>query len=363
MNIGIIGTRGIPNRYGGFEYFAARLSVRLVERGHRVTVFCSHTQDYREPFYQGVELSFQWNPEKWMGTAGQFFYDLVCNLAGRRKKFDVILHLGYTSDAIWSLLWEPGRLHITNMDGMEWQRAKYSVPVRKFLRWSEKLAAKRSQYLVADSPVIDEYLKRLYRRPVALISYGADIPEFFKEQLPAQLDLSPGNYDLAVARMEPENNIETMIRAKTEDNSGIPLVIFANETHYGRTLKKKYEKYRQIRFMKPLYDNEILNSVRHFSRFYLHGHSAGGTNPSLLEAMACGCRIIAHDNRFNRAVTGENALYFHDAAGLAHSLMNPASLAGFHHKILENLEKIRNEYSWESVTDQYERLFIAAVQS
>jgi glycosyltransferase involved in cell wall biosynthesis len=362
LQIGIIGTRGIPNRYGGFEAFAGQLSVRLVDRGHRVRVFCSHDQEYQKPAYQGVELALTFNPEKWLGTFGQFIYDLNCNRKTRGDSFDVVLHLGYTSDSVWHWLWPDGPAHVTNMDGMEWQRAKYADPVKKFLRSAEIWAAENSHLLVADSTAVQQYLETRYKTPVRYIAYGATVPEQFNLPTLKQFNLAPGKYDLVIARLEPENNIDLAIRAKLKSGNSIPLVIIGNETAYGKKLLAEYKNHPLICFMKPCYDEEKLNTIRHYARFYIHGHSAGGTNPSLLEAMACGCRILSHDNPFNRAVLQEDARYFRDAEELDHLLNIAENDPGFERFTKSNLEKIRKNYSWDFITSEYERLFYEAVE-
>src|ERR1043165_2626210 len=144
MKIAILGTRGIPNQYGGFEQLATCLSLGLRDRGHEVYVYSSSRHNYQEAQWQGIHLIHQYDPEKRLGTAGQFIYDLNCILDTRKRNFDVILNLGYTSSAVWmGLFRKPARV-VTNMDGLEWKRTKYSAPVQKFLLYSEKRAVSNS---------------------------------------------------------------------------------------------------------------------------------------------------------------------------------------------------------------------------
>jgi glycosyltransferase involved in cell wall biosynthesis len=362
LYIAILGTRGIPNRYGGFEAFAEELSVRMVRRGHRVKVFCPSDQSYQDTHYEGVELSFQTDPVHRFGTAGQFVYDLNCNLHSREDQPDIVLHLGYTSDSVWYWLWSGKSVHITNMDGMEWRREKYSAPVRSFLRFAESLAAHHSHTLVADSRAVEDYLRLHYKTPVSYISYGAVIPDAFDPDPLSGFGVFPGKYDCLVARAEPENNLDTAIRAKLCDGTGLPLVIFSNNNSYRNDLKRRYSSESLIRFEEPLYDRQKLDAMRHFSRYYLHGHSAGGTNPSLLEAMACRCRIVAHDNVFNRSVLGSNACYFNNAGQLSALLAHDPDEVFFHTSVNNNLETISVHHSWELITDQYEALFQDSIQ-
>lgn len=356
LTIGIIGTRGIPNRYGGFEAFAEELSVRLVRRGHRVVVYVPHDHPWKEDSYRGVGLVRCHDPSAWLGAAGQFVYDLLCNLNARRNSCDLLLHLGYTSDSVWYRLWSPRAAHLCNMDGMEWQRAKYPAAVRTFLKRAEQWAARRSDLLVADSPVIRDYLASQYPTPVRFISYGATVQESFRPETVRGFGVEPGRYDLLVARMEPENNIRMALEARGNLGAEIPLLVFGNATSYGRKLQKEFGGAEGIRFPGSLYDTGKMNALRHFSRYYIHGHSAGGTNPSLLEAMACGCRIVAHDNAYNRAVLGGSAGYYTDAGSLSDLLTYPPGRI-FDEWTRENLAIIRTRHDWERITTEYEEAF------
>lgn len=356
LSIAILGSRGIPNRYGGFEACAAELAARLVKKGHRVVVYTGSDHPVKAAMVKGVERRLIFNPERWLGASGQFVYDLLCNLDSRKDRFDIILHLGYTSDSIWFRWWAPGSRHVVNMDGQEWKRAKYSRPVKAFLHRAERMATLRACSLVADSPVIMDYLAQAYPVPVTYIPYGAEIPA---QVAIGPADLVPGGYDLILARMEPENNIDMAIRAKIDAKDPVPLVIIGNENKYKRRLKRLYGHHRNIRFRAAVYETDVINAIRHHSRLYIHGHSVGGTNPSLLEAMACSCAIAAHDNPFNRSVLGEDGRYYKDVFQLQElfSGHNAEAYSGF---IRRNLEKIHARYNWDMVTDSYEQLFTDA---
>lgn len=359
LSIAILGTRGIPNRYGGFEACAEKLGTILVQRGHRVTVYSGSDHPYRENDWHGVRRVMAGNPERWLGTFGQFIYDLNCNLHSRREHFDVVLHLGYTSDSVWYRLWTRNSVHIVNMDGQEWRRSKYSRPVRAFLLHAERMATLRSRWLVADSGPIGDYLAGKYHLPVNYIAYGADVPLEWDEGIPAGMGLKVHGYDLIIARMEPENNIETAIRAKMGSGEEHPLVIVGNDNRYRRYLVRKYGDSRLVRFMEAMYDQPVLNSLRHYCRVYIHGHSVGGTNPSLLEAMACGCAVIAHRNPFNGFVLGEDAVYFSGVDELAGHFSSFA-VGSYDGLISRNLRKIREEYNWDAIATAYETLFYDA---
>lgn len=360
LSVAILGTRGIPNRYGGFEACAEKLGLALVNSGHKVAVYCAHDHVVKTSEWQGISRIMIKNPEDKLGTFGQFIYDLNCNLHSRKQDYDIVLHLGYTSDSVWFPLWTRKSIHMVNMDGMEWKREKYNRLTRQFLRFAERMATYRANTLIADNPAIEDYLKSKYSKAVAEIPYGAEIPGSCLVDELAGFELEAGRYDLMVARTEPENNLLTAIEAKVNSENDIPLVIISNENAYLNLLMKKYGQNARIRFLGPVYDPGRLCSIRHFARYYVHGHSAGGTNPSLLEAMACESQIIAHRNPFNSAVLEGQALYFSDKNELiAIFLKHPT------HKFVSwkeiNINKIRNKYNWEAVTVAYEQIFRNAI--
>jgi len=358
MKIGIIGSRGIPNRYGGFEQFAEHLAVGLSQKGLEVSVYCSHNHPYQKKTYKGVKLIKCYDPEDKIGIAGQFIYDLNCILDSHKRDFDIIYQLGYTSNGIWQWLLPGTSVILTNMDGIEWQRSKYSPIIRTFLRYSEKLAALRSHLLIADSPVISEYLKKKYQIPIKYITYGAKpVKETSKTKL-YDLGLKPNQYFLIVARLQPDNHIEEVIQGILLSESHNPLIIVGNhDSRYGNYLKKKYTDAR-IRFLGGVFDQLTLDSLRKYSKLYFHGHSAGGTNPSLLEAMAAGAKICAHDNAFNRSVLKRNALYFSNSESVCEIISNNSKRDWLWEQSIENnLNKIRENHNWEAIIYNYFELF------
>jgi len=175
MKIAILGTRGVPNYYGGFEQFAEFFSVYLVEQGHEVYVYNSHNHPYQEKTFHGVNIIHQKDPEHKMGTFGQFIYDYNCILDSKKRDFDIILQLGYTSNSIWFFLLPKKPIIITNMDGLEWKRTKYSRPVKQFLKFAERLAAVNSDYLISDSLGIKKYLAEKYAGHMVINIYGDNV--------------------------------------------------------------------------------------------------------------------------------------------------------------------------------------------
>lgn len=344
-----MGTRGIPNHYGGFEQYAELLATYLVKQGWQVTVYNSSEHPYKDKEYNGVQIKHIYDPESKWGTVGQFAYDFGCIKDIRKQRFDIVYQLGYTSSAIFNFMFPRGTTIVTNMDGLEWKRTKYSKAVQRFLMYSEKLVVRKSDFLIADSLPIQTYLRDKYNVTPFFSAYTATIPSSFNEKILECLNLQPGSYDLLIARMEPENNIRTIIKGCIQSKTERPLIIVGRISGtYGQLLSKKYGS-EKIRFVDAIYDKTILDTLRHYAHLYFHGHSVGGTNPSLLEAMACSCTIVAHDNQFNRGVLENDAMYFKDAASLA-GIINTAT--GSRLWANNNLDKIENFYSEDYVFSQ-----------
>ena len=368
MKIAFISTRGIPNNYGGFEQFAEYISVGLVRRGHEVVVYSPHFHPYREPDYKGVRIKHIYSPEKWMGSSvGSFFYDfLSLRDALKKEKFDIIYEAGYTS-IVPAYIWFNVKrikypLFTTNMDGLEYKRTKFNKWVQKFVFWEERMAVKHSHYLIAENMGIHDYYKEKYGKESKFLAYGADVHEDYDVDVLKEYGLEAGGYFIVVARLEPENNLFMAIEGYLASNQygKHPLVVVGKtNTPYGEHLVERYGRDRNIRFVGGIYDFRKLNSIRHYSYAYFHGHSVGGTNPSLLEAMASGCFILAHDNIFNRAVLGENALYYGSTDAVTEMLDGINQMVSAHKKEYteRNLEVIRRDYSWEKLVDEHEEYF------
>lgn len=357
MKIAILGTRGIPNHYGGFEQFAEFFSVYLVEKGHEVYCYNSHNHKFQEKTFHGVNIIHQNDPEHKFGTFGQFIYDYNCIMDSRKRDFDIILQLGYTSNSIWFFLLPKKPIIITNMDGLEWKRTKYSKPVQQFLKFAERLAANSSDYLVSDSIGIEKFLKEKYKKESTYIAYGAypfDLPneDFLKEY-----NVEKQNFNMIMARFEPENNLDMVLEGVAQSNDKTPiLVIGKHETKYGEYLKNKFKNHDNIRFLGGIYNLEHLNNLRYFSKLYFHGHSVGGTNPSLLEAMASQALVIAHNNDFNKGILNENGIYFSNPSEVKNILESVKKIDNLQ-KVQNNYQAIIKDFNWEKINGQYLQLF------
>lgn len=355
MKLAIIGTRGIPNHYGGFEQCAEYLAAGLVKKGMDVTVYNSHTHPYQKAEWRGVHLVHKSDPENKLGTAGQFIYDFNVILDCRKRNFDIILQLGYTSSSVWGRLLPKKAIVTTNMDGLEWKRTKYSKPVRKFLKYAEKLGVKYSDYLISDSVGIQKYLSQKYGMESTFIPYGADL--FLKNEVDtlSKFDLTPYNYNMLVARLEPENSIEIILDGVVKSQIDRKFLLVGNyKTHFGYYLKNKFKDNKNILFLGGIFDIHILNNLRYYSSVYFHGHTVGGTNPSLLEAMASDSLICANDNNFNRSILGSDAFYFLTAKNVSLHLQNIETNAETCIKMIQNnRKKVAEIYSWDNIVNQY----------
>ncbi|MFI1744762.1 DUF1972 domain-containing protein [Thalassobellus sediminis] len=358
MKIAILGTRGIPNHYSGFEQFAEFFSVFLAEAGHDVWVYNSHNHLYQEKIFHGVNIIHQFDPEYKLGTFGQFIYDLNCIIDSRKRNFDIILQLGYTSNTIWHWLLPKKPVIISNMDGLEWKRSKYSPLVRRFLKYAERLAVKTSDFLVSDSIGIQNYILKEYNSKSEFIAYGAELFKTPNEEILKLYDVEKYNYNMLVARFEPENNLEIILDGVAlSDDKTIFLVVGRHDANkFGRHLKNKFKNCKNIKFMGGIFNLEHLNNLRYYSKLYFHGHSVGGTNPSLLEAMASKALIIAHNNEFSKSILNDNAFYFENKEDVK-DFIETVDKNQNRNKIDNCYSKIDNEYRWEVINKKYLNFF------
>jgi len=361
MKIAILGTRGIPNHYGGFEQFADILSQGLVKKGHEITVYCSANHTYQKTEYKGVKLIHKFDPESQIGTIAQFLYDLLCMFHANKQNYDIIYMLGYTSSSVWKkFIFRKKAIIVSNMDGKEWMRSKYSSKVRLFLRHAEWLAVRYSDYLIADSIGIQKYIQDKYKKKSTYLPYGSYIFEEPVEKKISFFKTIAFQYDMLIARFEPENNIEMILRAFAASNTKRELLLIGNYegTEFGKKMFEQYSSDYRIRFMGAIYDQTALDNLRYFSNLYFHGHSVGGTNPSLLEAMGSSSLICYNDNEFNKAIVGLDGFAFKEYESLI-EIINTTQKYNHQDFILNNLNKISTIYNWKIIIDQYEKYFLS----
>lgn len=352
--IAIIGSRGIPAEFGGFETFAEHLALGLIDKGCEVTVFCESTQKYDKPEYKGVDLIYIRTPN--IVAVRSVWFDIVSILMTLRN-YDVVYMLGYHAGFGFFLPWLFRTNFWVNMDGLEWKRTKWSAFAKVYLRVNEWFAAKFAKKLIADAQGILEHLDSAYNigHKAVMIPYGAVMcDEQPKAEIVTEMGYSLNEYYLVVCRLEPENHVKEIIKGFVESNSKRQLVIVGDHkcgTQYVDELQKVADD--RVLFIGTIYDQEKLNALRFYCKAYLHGHSVGGTNPSLLEAMAVGNSVIAHDNIFNREVTGEQATFFGSSKELT-LIFNQRELKDDSEpQKLELKKRIETIYNWKIILDTY----------
>ena len=364
MELHILGTRGIPATHGGFETFAEQLSLFLVSKGHHVTVYCQlgpnepeFTDIWRDVYRVGLS-------EK-TGPLGTISFDFRSALIASRHRNATILTLGYNT-AIFSVIHRfRGVHHLMNMDGIEWKRQKWGRAQRLWLRVNEWCGSHLANALVADHPEIKNHLSpSVPSEKITVIPYGADTIEQADSEIVHKLGLEVGKYFLLVARPEPENSVLDIVKAYAQKPRSFRLVILGkylpDQIPYHAEVLKTSEN-TGILFPGSIYDTAKLQALRLHAAAYLHGHQVGGTNPSLVESLAAGNAVIAHDNRFNRWVAGPNARYFSSVDQLVIHF----------DELQENpwlLEKMRSEsklrhnlyFKREPVLEAYEQLLLGS---
>ena len=354
--ISIIGIVGIPARYGGFETLVEYLS-KYLNKQYDITVFCS-AKNYKHKLsnYNGVKLKYiNLNAN----GVQSIFYDIV-SIIYSIKFADTLLILGVSGCIILPFirLFSKKRI-IINIDGLEWKRDKWSKSAKWFLKFSEKLAVKYSDVVIVDNKVIQEYVKKEYRKDSVLITYGADHVKknMLTKELLSKFTFLKEKYAFKVCRIEPENNIHVILEAFKEFKD-INLVIVGNweNSKYGINLKKKYKKEKNIFLLDPIYDEKMLNALRSNCYLYIHGHSAGGTNPSLVEAMYLGLPIFAFGVQYNKETTQYKALYFDNKDELVNLLENIDD--DKLQSIAKDMKTVAEKnYTWEKISEKYSKLF------
>lgn len=360
IRLAIMGTRGLPARYGGFETFAEQISTRLATRGVDVTVFCPSPIKKSDEIYCGVQLKFVRFPS--LGQYSEMFWDVLCFCTARRS-FDVVYMLGVGGAFA---AWVPrifGAAVWINTDGIEWKRTKFTWPQRWYLAVAEAMSVLFADRIIADAAAIATYLRRRYclLRRVSTIAYGADLPnEQPDPHLIAEWNLEPERYYLVVCRLEPENHVHEIVQASEASSTRLPLVILGNVENpnsYVRALLSKSSE--SVRFLGTVFDQKKLTALRSYAKAYMHGHSVGGTNPSLLEAMACSNLIVAHDNPFNREVLGEAGLFFSNVDELKRTIASiDAGEVPIQAMRAAARDRIRERYLWDDIADTYRKLLV-----
>ncbi len=349
--IAIIGTVGIPANYGGFETLAENLARyhQYTNNPSSLTVWCS-SKGLRDQPDNYLSSSLRYINLNANGLQS-IPYDILSLLQVILLRYDRVLILGVSGALFIPFVRMFSRtIIITNIDGIEWRRSKWGKMAKAFLRISEALAIKFSHEIISDNEAITQYVEQQYKIKSHTIAYGGD-HALDKSEEPINCDL-PDYYSLALCRIEPENNIHVILEAFSNSNKNIVFIGNWDNSDYGISLKAKYEKFPNICMLNPIYDTKVLYHIRTRASNYIHGHSAGGTNPSLVEMMHFGMPVIAFDCSFNKYSTENRALYFDDSVSLRSilSVMDDDMVAEIGPKMLKIA---REKYTWDAIGRKY----------
>ncbi len=352
----IVGTVGIPAQYGGFE----TLAENLVRYHHdvclegQIVVYCSSRgNSARIPHHLGAVLRYM--PLNANGPMS-VLYDAVSLMAAAWSGADVILLLGVSGAFALPILRVFSRAKIvTNVDGLEWKRAKWTGFARWWLKQSERWAVSFSHVVIADNAAIAEHIERTYCREPIVIAYGGDHAVEVEARPLIGVKL-PERYALALCRIEPENNVEMILNA-FEQLGDMPLVFVGNWSNstFGQEMRRRYGNIAHLQLLDPIYEPAILRTIRGNAALYVHGHSAGGTNPSLVEMMHFGITVLAFDCVYNRFTTGGEALFFRGTDELKKTIetltREQCEAVG-----AAMLRLARERYTWQAIGREYFRL-------
>lgn len=352
--VAIIGTVGVPASYGGFETLVENIIGENVPENIEYTIFCS-AKSYKEqiPDYKGAKLKYI---NLKANGAQSTPYDIL-SMIKTTNKYDVALVLGVSGCIFLPIfrLWFRNKL-IVNIDGLEHRRDKWGKFAKWFLRKSETMAVHYADVVVADNKGIQDYVTDVYHKDSALIAYGGDHVERYVtdevlDRVLKEYGVEKEDYAISVCRIEPENNCHVILDAFSKTNKKLIYIGNWERSEYGKALKEKYSKFPNINIHSPEYNLDTLYALRSNAAMYIHGHSAGGTNPSLVEAMFFGKPILAFDVVYNRATTGEQAYYFKDSGSLL-KLINHEKLDGV---VMRSIAQ--KQYTWKKIASQYEALY------
>lgn len=349
----IIGTVGVPACYGGFESLVENL-LDYTPQDVEYTVFCtSKKYETKLESYKGAKLDYLDLDANGMDSIMYDYKSMKMSLDA-----DIMLVLGVSGCMFLPFIRRKfkGKI-ITNIDGLEWKRDKWNPLVKWLLHYSEKQAVKYSDVVIGDNKGITDYVKEAYKKEAVLIAYGGDhATKVTDDSLYEKYSFMRNPYAVTVCRIEPENNIHKILEAfcKLPENQ---LVIVGNwkNSEYGVLLKEKYSKYENIHLLNPIYENHEINWIRSNANLYVHGHSAGGTNPSLVEAMNLGLPVFAFDCVYNKATTLDKSLYWKEPEDLVNLIQKESFELG---RIGKKMKEIASdEYTWKKIAEEYNKLW------
>jgi glycosyltransferase involved in cell wall biosynthesis len=364
----ILGTHGVPATYGGFETAAENIGLHLRRSGWRVVVYCQVPGSGPEEtdLWWGLErIKIREKRSGWLGTSS-FDMKSIRHALRENQGHEVWLTFGYNTGIFDVAPRMRGIPNVINMDGMEWTRARWGWTKQAILLANERTAGLVGNVLVADHPEIARYLTRHFgKRRVVTIAYGAHEVKSAPEAHVRSLNLSPGNYAMVVCRPIPENSILEIVKAWSRRPRGMPLVVvgpYTDQYPYHRDVRAASSE--EVLYPGAIFQPERLSALRYHAALYLHGHTVGGTNPSLVEAMAAGNAVIAHDNVYNRWVAGQDNTFF----------TGPDDLDAILEQLLPDEDRRRSmgessrlrffqEFTWNKIGSQYDQVLRSCLAS
>lgn len=365
LTIAMMGTRGVPAAYGGFETAVEEVGARLVERGHRVTVY-TRGSSTRPKSHLGMSLvHLPALPHKQLETLSHTGLSVLHLLTHSRP--DVAFVFNAANSPFLPLL-RVGRVPVAlHMDGLEWKRSKWGSRGKAYYRWAEQLGVRSGDALIADAPGIANYYRHQFGVDTEMIRYGAPIlEETSSTGFEQHGGLAPGGYHLVVARFEPENHVLEIVEGYHRSSATLPLAVVGSAPYsaeYTRAIQAIADSDPRIRLLGGIYDQALLDSLYGNAATYLHGHSVGGTNPSLLRAMGAGTAVIAYDVEFNREVLDGAGWYFSTASGAAAAIERAEASPD---DVIATAARLRQRaaasFTWDDVADEYEELAMRLAQ-
>jgi glycosyltransferase involved in cell wall biosynthesis len=361
MRISIAGTRGIPARHGGFETFAQELAQHLASSGDDVAVYCQaeSPSGFRDRWNGIRRIGFSGLVG---GALGTVIFDFRCIVHVIKARPDVVLTLGYNTAVFCLLLRLFGIRNVINMDGIEWRRDKWGVVAKAWFRFNEWAGAKLGNWLVADHPEIKAHLSRHgVSEKTTVIPYGAHAPRSVDPAVLLPLGVEPDSFFCVIARPEPENSVREIVRAFVARRRGMKLLIlghFDAQNAYHQSVMSSAND--EVIFAGAIYESDLLAAIRMNSIAYVHGHTVGGTNPSLVEALGAGCTVVAHRNPYNEWVAGDSAVYFGTEVELDRVFSNLCDDDALRVRLRSAARRISEErFQWPQILAAYHRVLSA----
>lgn len=357
LRISLLGTRGVPAQYGGFETAVEEIGQRLATRGHEVNVYCRN-KGQRLQSYKGMNLiNLPAVRRSQLETLSHATLSAAHSICVRRPHVTILFNAA--TAPLVSALHVAGIPVAVHVDGLEWQRQKWAGMGAQYYRWAEKRSAQLADAIIADAQGIAEYLQATYGRASTFIPYGASIINPGCDRL-QQLSLRPGEYHLVVARFEPENHVLEIVEGYMRASTQLPLVVIGSAPYglsYTEEISERVASDPRVRLVGALWDQALLDQLYANCCTYLHGHSVGGTNPSLLRAMGARAPVIAYDVSFNREVTAGNARFFLNPDDVCQALeADERDSIGAISRAVRAQEYVASMYRWDDVADGYENL-------